>query len=114
MKIRLARPDPKPVFDVPEGNFAAELVNVGPYEQETATGVNDTIRFTFRVQVPGMEKQIVMAGKNIDPESSKLPRFLTKWLGKDFISTAGDSFDPETLIAALDQPIHRLLADVQQ
>ena len=90
-----SQPNP---FDVPEGNFAAELINVGPYEQETKDGITDLIRFVFRVQLPGKDNQTGLAGKNIDPESAKLQRFLTRWLGKEFISSSGDTLDPETLV----------------
>ena len=98
MRIQLKKAPSQPNFDAPEGNFQAELVSVGPYEQQTAAGMTDCVRFVFQIQVPERHNQIIMAGKNIDPDSPKLQRFLARWLGEDFISSSGDSFDPETLV----------------
>src|SRR4051794_17407544 len=89
MQISLKKTLPTTTFDAPEGNFAAKLVNVGPHQQETNDAVTDCVRFVFELEVPGKRDQFVLAGKNLDPESTKLQKFIERWLGEEFISSSG-------------------------
>lgn len=91
MLIKLHAPAPKTTFDCPAGAFSAELVNAGPYDQETANGTRQVVRFTFKVAVPGDPNTVYMAARNFELNCSKLQGFLKKWLGSDFVATCSDS-----------------------
>lgn len=86
-------------FEAPEGNYAGELTSVFLADQESTDGLKQIFRFIFTVEVPSMSDKIVLVGKNLPPNSTKLRIFLERWLGREFVQPiAGKTFDFNTLI----------------
>jgi hypothetical protein len=89
-------------FNLPEGNFALKVDNVRVFQRQTGKGIEDWVRLSFQVKVPGMEHLNNLAGRNfklnLNP-GSDLRNFLGCLLGgRFFLNNSGQKFDLETLI----------------
>src|SRR5665213_401600 len=51
---------PKDVtFDLPEGTFEAQIINLKPQIKQSANGTQDWLRFIFEVTVPGLSEKYI-------------------------------------------------------
>ena len=97
--------DKEITFQIPEGNYAAELTQIKPFDRQTARGRQDWIRLLFGVEVPGMRDLECRAGRNFMlsfKPGSELRNFLTPVLGPNFFKeNSAKSIDLEKLLVGL-------------
>jgi hypothetical protein len=97
--------DKEVTFQLPEGDYAAQLTGIKPFNKQSGRGKQDWIRLLFEVTVPNMQNLDCRAGRNFMlsfKAGSDLRNFLTPILGQDFFKqNSAKSIDLEKLVVGL-------------
>ena len=93
-------------FDLPEGDHAAQISGIKPFNKQAAKGKQDWIRILFDVCVTGMKNLDCRAGRNFllsFKQGSDLRNFLTPVLGQDFFkNNSAKSIDLEKILVGME------------
>jgi hypothetical protein len=97
--------DKEVTFQLPEGDYAAQLTGLKPFNKQTAKGKQDWIRLLFSVTVLDKQDLDCRAGRNFllnFKAGSDLRNFLTPVLGQDFFKkNSAKSIDLEKTLVGL-------------
>ena len=97
--------DKEVTFDLPEGEYPAQITGVRPFNKHTGKGKQDWVRILFEVEVPGMRDLECRAGKNFllsFKQGSELRNFLSPVLKPGFFKeNSARSIDLEKLVVGI-------------
>ena len=89
-------------FQLPEGDYAAQLTGIKSFTKQSGRGKQDWLRLLFEVNVPSMQDLDCRAGRNFllsFKAGTDLRNFLTPILGADFFKKkSAKSIDLEKLL----------------
>lgn len=94
--------DKEVTFELPEGEYAAQLSGIKPFIKQTSRGKQDWIRLLFDVKIPDMQDLDCRAGRNFSlnfKTGSDLRNFLTSVLGAEFFkNNSAKNIDLEKIL----------------